>query len=618
MTDLLLLGLVVAFALRIRQGPAPGRVPASGLSIALWTVAFGAFLTGCVWMLTGAFHSSPLVLSFLLAVPGPLHPRPRLPGPAALEGRPAALAVGLLSALVVAWVWGFARPVAGVHDEAAYLLQARIFASGRWTAAARPMPEFFEQMHVFVTPFLGAKYPPGHSLLLVPGIWLGWPALVPVLLNGMAGSLFFALVRRLAGAPVALVSWLIWVTAPGTFPYRASYLSENTTTVLWLLSLWALQQWIAKGGRRWVALLALCLGWGAITRPMTMFALALPIGVIFLWRVFARRAWSELGVAAGIGLACLAVLPIWSRGTTGDWRLSPYRYYSRMYFPYDWTGFGARTEPPLRTVPKALEPFARQDQRIHAEHTIGALPDTIARRLQAIAQNQWGGGRESLGLFAVVGLLDFDRVGAFAAISSLALFLAYLSFGNSPAWTAYYLEIQTVLSFATGLGVCGLLASAAQLAASRQTGGGRPRRPAWASAGLATLLVVLSAIAAVQVVEARETRRAELAYQTRFRDRVLRLREAPSIVFVRYAPNHNVHRSLVVNEPDLESTRAWVVHDLGARDAELARLYPERRLYLYDDEHSVFVSLARPGVTGDPRSLLPARGPSVQGRAPSL
>ena len=114
---------------------------------------------------------------------------------------------GLISAGLMAWVWSGSHFIPNIADESAYLLQAEIFAQGKWSLAARPLPEFFEQMHVFVTPFLASKYFPGQSLLLVPGILVGFPPLVPLLLIFGSGLLIVALSRRLANGWVALLVW---------------------------------------------------------------------------------------------------------------------------------------------------------------------------------------------------------------------------------------------------------------------------------------------------------------------------------------------------------------------------------------------------------------------------
>ncbi|HLB10741.1 MAG TPA: hypothetical protein VK617_14480, partial [Gemmatimonadaceae bacterium] len=115
--------------------------------------------------------------------------------------------VGVLTAVFMTWMWGGLDQVALVHDEAAYLLQARIYAGGHWTAPGLPLPEFFEQYHVFVTPILAPKYPPGHAMLLVPGIWLNLPGLMPVLLLGLCGALVFEVARRLTNPWIGLLTW---------------------------------------------------------------------------------------------------------------------------------------------------------------------------------------------------------------------------------------------------------------------------------------------------------------------------------------------------------------------------------------------------------------------------
>src|SRR5258708_13451698 len=109
-----------------------------------------------------------------------------------LATRRAAVVCGVVTALLTWWVWGSLDQVAVFHDEAAYLLQAKIFASGRWTAPARPLPEFFEQYHVLVTPAFASKYWPGHSPLTVPGVCLALAGLGPLPLSRLPAAPRFA------------------------------------------------------------------------------------------------------------------------------------------------------------------------------------------------------------------------------------------------------------------------------------------------------------------------------------------------------------------------------------------------------------------------------------------
>ena len=85
-----------------------------------------------------------------------------------LDSRWAPVVAGVGTSLIMLWVWGSLRQIPVIHDEIAYLAQARIFSSFHLYAPGRPLPEFFEQYHMFVTPKFMAKYPPGHSLILAP------------------------------------------------------------------------------------------------------------------------------------------------------------------------------------------------------------------------------------------------------------------------------------------------------------------------------------------------------------------------------------------------------------------------------------------------------------------
>ena len=143
---------------------------------------------------------------------------------------------GLGTVLIVCFVWRSLHEPGVVHDERAYLLQAEIFSRGHWTAISPPLAAFFEQMHVFIEPAVFAKYPPAHALTLVPGIWLGLPGLMPVVLAGLSGMLIFWLARRLANEWTALLTWWLWTTAWVTLYWSASYFSEATSTAMWLVA----------------------------------------------------------------------------------------------------------------------------------------------------------------------------------------------------------------------------------------------------------------------------------------------------------------------------------------------------------------------------------------------
>jgi len=514
-----------------------------------------------------------------------------------LNSRWAPLVFGLLTVLIVGFVWGSLNPVPLIHDEASYLLQARIFASGHWTAPGRPLPQFFEQFHVLVTPVLASKYPPGHALALVPGIWLGFPALMPLMLGGMTGALIYFLARRLAGASVALLTWFLWVSAPGTLLFHASYFSEITTGTLWLAAWWALLAWRRSARRGWLFMVAACVSWGAITRPLTMLAFAVPVGLVVLYFTCKRRTWKDLLLASILGCAILLLLPIQSVLTTGQWRTSPYQLYTRLYFPYDKPGFHVDQNRPTRSLPSDMFQLSRLFLKVRMEHKVENLPGILFDRMREIDRDLWSGWRSPLRYSALLGVFLVTPEGAFALVTSLLLVLSYLVYAHQSAWTLYYLEAEPVLSFVAALGLVSLIG---MMAGILRAAGIRSRRGFALSVGLLYYLMVVWAVprSIINVMQASELEQRLSVEARLFRAAIARLPTERSIVFVRYGPRHDMHRSLIWNEPDLDHAPVWVVYDRGSENGELMKLAPQRSAYLYEESKHKLTPLARPPIDG--------------------
>jgi hypothetical protein len=484
-----------------------------------------------------------------------------------LIARWAPLLLGIVSAVMVWWVWGSLNQVPNISDEAAYLFQARLFAQGRWTGPPRPLPEFFEQWFILPSPATASKYYPGQSMTLVPGVLLGVAGLMPVLLTALAGALVFVVARRVAGPWVGLLAWAIWISAPANLEWRASYYSEVTTSTLLLAAWWALLRWRDSEHDRWLLLLALCLSWGAITRPLTMLALAIPIGVFVLKEVSRRAVWDHLTLAFLLGCLVLAIVPLWSQRTTGNWSTTPLSLYTRTYLPFDRIGFGLGASDTLPPLPRDMNWLAEHFRRLHMEYRITDVPTTLLIRAAGVGRDMWEGWRLVLLPFALFGLLAGPREGRFAFVGCLFLLGAYLPYAYPAFWSVYYLEALPVLAFLSAAGIWWV------------TG----RQEGWIGAALAgAVLLAMLPFAVPDLSRARARKQEYLSEQRGFRDKLAALPQR-SIVFVRYGPEHNINWYLVRNEADLDTARVWVVHDLGRENARLTALAPDRVALLYDE-----------------------------------
>jgi hypothetical protein len=498
--------------------------------------------------------------------------------------RYAPLSLGTINALLVWWMLGFQlSPVPQIQDEAAYLLQAGIFARGRWTEIARPLPEFFAQMHVFTTPVLASKYPPGMSLFLTPFVWVGFPALAPMVLAGITGVLVFALARRVGNSLVAALAWAIWTTAPWALRWQATFLSQTITSALWLVTLYLLLRYRDEQ-RPWLLItLAAAIGFCAITRPVTAVALMLPVGVVVMRNVWRTRTWRALAAAVLTGSAIVGILPIHNQMTTGDWRVSPLVKYSREYLPSDFPGFGFTASQPVTPLPPDLERSRQELFEARRQHTLEALPETLFLRWVksvTIIANGW-----RLGLIPLVllGVAVMPAAGVFAFGVSIGLLVAYAFHSHWLQWSQYYLEATPAYALALAAGIWGLASWVIRgwlTIRHRTLWDGLESRVAVA---MVITTVALGIPGVFRLPTTVSQYQNEVAYQRRFGEalRLVHHESNKAIVFVEYGPNHNPHFSLVRNVPNLTDAESWIAYDRGRDGLRLMRLAPERRAYIY-------------------------------------
>lgn len=514
----------------------------------------------------------------------PVRPSTRLQDALAHRGMP--WLAGALAIAATLLVWGGLQPVAVYHDEAAYLLQAAIFATGRWTGSPPPLPAFFEQFHVLLTPGLAPKYPPGFAFALVPGTWLHLPALVPLLLTGATAGLAFALARRVAGGSVALLAVALWLAAPGNLRFRAGFFSEILTSLLWLAGWWALLEWRGTGRTLWLLALAALVGLGAITRPLTMLVFALPVGVLVLRDVTARRAWGPLAAAMALGTAIVALMPLHNHKVTGDWRASPYARYTSLYLPFDRMGFGLDSTPATVALPPDMQDLSAYFGNVHAKHTARRLPVIAMQRMRAVLDDM--GGPPALGAAALVllGLFGAPAAVLVAAGTVCLLLVAHLPYAHFNNWTLYYLEAFPVLALLMALGI----ARAGRLL----LGTGRAPDDGTSHLDLLLVLAALVWLAALplRIRGARDAHTGTAAAQLYFQE-LLRDVPPPALVFVRYGPRHVSHYSLIQNPPDYDVAPYWVVYDRGAENAELLAKAAGRSAWIYDEAQGAITPLVR-------------------------
>ena len=357
------------------------------------------------------------------------------------------------------------------------------------------------------------------------------------------------LVRRVTNGWIALLTFILWLPTRSNLEFRPSYFSENTTSVLWLLAWWALLEWRETGRERWLIVIAGCVGWMAITRPLTAVAFAIPVGVVVLWRTARTHQWRALSMRPVLlGLAIVSLLPIWNAKVTGNWRESPYALYSKMYFPFDVMGFGLDTTPPQRSLPPDMKQLIKPFGPMHTEYTVGHLPSTLYQRWRVMFIDAFRGYRLPLALFALVSLAFLPAVGWFAVAASFFFDPLLFELCSHPSWNIYYLEIMPLFPFLTACGIWAVWQDLHRQAADIQSASLRTASP---QAALAA--VVLCALwlwpARTEVVEAQRQQAIWHAYQLELQDYSRSTsRGAKRLCSFDTHPWHDIHRSLIAND----------------------------------------------------------------------
>jgi hypothetical protein len=289
-----------------------------------------------------------------------------------------------------------------------------------------------------------------------------------------------------------------------------------------------------------------------------------------------------------VTVALLAIVPIWSRATTGRWNETPVAAYTRAYLPWDTMGFGLDPTSGTRALPADLERVADEFRQTHEAHTPASLPGPRRARAKMVAGGTWPKQRNGLLPFVTLGIITMPLAVAFAFGSGLLLLLAYSLYAHPPDWTVYYLEFLPVLALVTALG---LWRAITFIQARFGPAGSARLEHAVIATGLFIVLSLKSIGSDMRLVGPYLERLGTLQHQ--FKDAIAQLPTEQSIVFVRYEPNYVGHFSLVENVPDLDRARTWVVYDRGVENEALLRLAPDRAPYLFDQARHSLLPLDR-------------------------
>ena len=207
-----------------------------------------------------------------------------------------------------------------VQDTIAQIFQARIFASGRVTVPLPPLPEFFQYFYdnMIFTDRWYSQYPPGHPFFLMLGLFIGAPWLVNPLFAAFSAVLLYKSAFYYFGEKEARISTLLFCVSPFILIMSASFMNHVSTLFFLLLALYTLRKALLCNGTGFALVTGLALGIIFNIRPGDGFALLFPLGLYLLIGSLKQRQYGLLA-GFGVGFACMIAVALgYNFLTTGD------------------------------------------------------------------------------------------------------------------------------------------------------------------------------------------------------------------------------------------------------------------------------------------------------------
>jgi hypothetical protein len=517
--------------------------------------------------------------------------------------------------------YSFAEVTPVIHDEFSYLLQARTLLAGRWSWDSPPQaPELFHQLHVLNAGRFASRYLPGTGAWIAPWEALQHPQwgqafaqmLIPVgvLLLGM----------QLGGPTAGILAGLLTALSPGVALFSRLLLSHHPCLVgllIFLNAIWPLLQgrsalwsWPAGCG---LALAMLC-------RPLTAAAVALPFGVLLVWRVCRQwfgglsRRWGRrqgrpsvleqvacaakpaagrepagqqggrwtCQALAGLAVPLALGLGIWgwqNLALTGSLWTSAYSRYNELYTPRHVLGF--------HQTRAKLSPALHRPAWL-ADYDDWARDLDLSLALSNVGDRLRGSWEWSLGLIPLLGAAVYfvltirrQNLGSVLIFCSIVcLHLAYF-----PYWLNGILKFHYV--FESGPLWLVLLALVSVTVCQAAWEARRRLFPCWWGAVL-LLALGMNFYQAPQIGDSRlqqgvaQLVSASAGYRTFVRTLETSGIQSPALVLVRPGPG-DLHVQYVRNAPPFDDQILVVLEDVAHDPVSLlTELFPERSLYRYD------------------------------------
>ncbi len=244
-------------------------------------------------------------------------------------------------------------------DTVSYLFQAKLFTEGKLSFPAPPEHGFSSSPHInILNGKWYSKYPFGNALMLMFGVFINAPWLIPALATGGALLFLYLFIKEIYGdihSGLALIAAVLALISPATLGMGSTWFSEPVSRFYLSVYLFALLKTLnckndaSRLARIGYPLLSgFALGYAFNTRPLSAVVFGVVGGGLTVYHLFTQ--WQDrptfLDTIKRFGffflpfVVMLGVCMSWNAHFTED----PFMFTHTVAQPYDKIGFGPRTE----------------------------------------------------------------------------------------------------------------------------------------------------------------------------------------------------------------------------------------------------------------------------------
>jgi hypothetical protein len=203
-----------------------------------------------------------------------------------------ATGLGVLIPAAIQWFVLHSGPV--TDDESVYRFSAQLLASGRLTAPSHPLKLFFDHAFMVNDGRMFSQYFLGWPAIMAVGIPFGATAYVNAVVSGATVPALYELLKGIVGVDWARLGVVVFLTSPMIQIAAATEMSHTSALAALVYAMWFANLALRGGGPGTHFGFGLSLALAFFIRPVSAVAVALPWGLLWIWKQWSKRAFVNI------------------------------------------------------------------------------------------------------------------------------------------------------------------------------------------------------------------------------------------------------------------------------------------------------------------------------------